>query len=235
MIKGIYQSARNLQAKMKNIEIVANNLANINTTAYKREIPFSELMNRFADNRYSQITDFSQGSTVQTGNSLHMAISGEGFFMIETPRGVGLTRNGNFTINEEGFLVDQSGRKVIGDDGPINLTKERLKNTEPLEIKKNGEIWFGKEQVGRILIANVENQKLLERGEDNLSYAADNNYKEADEMKFNISQGYLEESNVNPIVEMQEMIALQKEYEASSKIIQSMDQQLGRTMEAGRV
>ena len=87
MIKGIYTAARGLNSRMKNLEIVANNLANLNTTGFKREVPFSEVMNQYGQVGIQKATDYQQGNLAETSNPLDVAISGKGFFVVQTENG----------------------------------------------------------------------------------------------------------------------------------------------------
>ena len=98
MVKGIYLAARGMQARMKNLEVVANNLANLNTTGFKEEMPFSMIMNQYGKVALQQNTNFEQGNLMQTSNPLDMGISGNGYFVVQTENGTELTRNGNFLV-----------------------------------------------------------------------------------------------------------------------------------------
>ena len=121
MDRGLFDAARSMNIKMKNMEIVANNLANVNTTGYKREIPFSEYLSRMENKPLKQLSSFEQGNLVQTDNPLSLAITGNGFFMIKTDRGIELTRNGNFMLTKEGDLVTQDGSPVVTQGGTVNI------------------------------------------------------------------------------------------------------------------
>lgn len=235
MIKGIHQSARNMEAKMKNLEIIANNLANVNTTGYKREIAFSEVMNRFRDQRYKQITDFTEGAMEKTGNQFDLALSGSGFFVVETERGMELTRHGSFTIDEEGYLMTKDGKKVMGESGVIHLENIKLDQTSEVTIKTNGEIFIGDEYRGRLMIRDIPDQRLLYRADNQRFFMDDREYLVKDESEFVIHQGFLEDSNVNPIMEMQEMIKLNRDYEASQKLIGHIDTAYGKVNQIGNV
>lgn len=235
MIKGIHQSARNMTIKMRNMEIVSQNLANISTTGYKRELPFSELVNRFDDNRVKQVTDFSQGSAVQTGNPLDAAIDGNGFFVVESENGLELTRNGSFRIADDGTLVTVSGAALVGEAGNINLNEIMVEKPTDFNLKENGEIYLGNEYIGKLKIARLLDQNSLMRSESGHFYKPGGNYEYAQEGEYSIQQGYLEDSNVNPILEMQHMITLNKDYEASQRLIREYDSTMSRSNEVGRV
>lgn len=235
MIKGIYDSSRHMLSRQKNIEMVANNLANINTVGYKREVPFSEILTRIDNQPKAQLTDFSNGSLIQTGNSLDLAISGNGFFSVQTPNGVVLTRNGKFEISEDGYIVNEDGYKLLGKQGELSVLNSVLEKEKVLKINKNGEIQIGEEVVGQLFIAKITDQDSMIRGAGTNYLFPDEGYSLSGESEYEISQGYLEESNVNPIIEMQSMISINKDYEVSQKMISSFDTILGRSMEIGRV
>lgn len=235
MDRGINTIAKNLSYQMKNIEIVANNLANINSTGYKRELPFSEYLSRAENKDIKQITDFSEGMFTSTGNPLDLAISGNGFFMVETERGREITKNGKFSLTEDGFLINAMGNKVMSAKGEINISETAFDKNKPMVITKEGEIKLGEDVVDRLMIVKIEDPEKLIRTESQNFYLADEDYKTADEENFNIIQGYLEESNTNPILEMQAMIGINKDYETSQKIVNSMDRLMGMANEVGKV
>ncbi|MFH0734166.1 MAG: flagellar hook basal-body protein [bacterium] len=235
MIKGLYNSAVNMNSRMKNLEIISTNLANINTTGYKREIPFSEYMSREDGVQLKQITDFTEGDLSETGNPFDLAITGNGFFMIQTEAGVELTKNGKFSISEEGYIINDMGDKVLSTNGAVNIYDSVVDKNKPIEITKEGEIKQGELIVDKLLITKVENQEGMRRiGGQN--YMFDNmNYEPAAETDYQIHQGYLENSNTNPIVELENMIRVSKDYEASQKMIKAFDSILSQSKEIGRI
>jgi len=104
MIKGIYTAARSLDHRIKNLDVIANNLANLNTTGYKREIPFTEVINSLGDTVIKKVMSQQQGELIQTSNPLDLGISGQGFFALRSQDGtVELTRNGRFKISDDGY------------------------------------------------------------------------------------------------------------------------------------
>jgi flagellar basal-body rod protein FlgG len=228
MIKGIYFAARSLNNGFQKMNSIANNLANINTTGYKREIPFSEVMESVDKSQVTQYTDFSQGGFVNTSSPLDLAISGDGFFVLETNRGPQLTRSGNFTISEEGYIVNENGDKLIGTKGPVNLNEYLFDNDQELKVMRNGEILIGNKIIDRLLIMQTTNSSTLQRdsNDDNIH---------VDENSYQVLQGYLEESNVNPILEMESMIQTSNDYQSSSKMVNFLDRTLEKSIEIGKV
>ncbi len=235
MIKGIYQAARSLNNHTRNLERISNNLANINTVGFKREGMFVEVLNQYGNSEIRTPIDLRQGNLSQTGNPLDLAISGEGYFVIQSNEQIELTRNGSFQISEDGFLVDHAGRRVLGRNGEINLLNYTINKELDLSINENGEIKIGEEIVDTLLIAQNDD-KLNQLGNMGLRYDDLTELQTDDsEKKYTIIQGSLEESNVNPIEEMQYMIRISKEYETSYRIIQSLDDSIQKANEIGKV
>ncbi len=236
MIKGIYTAARGLDYRKKSIDVIANNLANVSTTGYKREVPFSEVINQMGDVQTKKITNQSQGEILQTANPLDLAISGNGFFTVKSDGGgIELTRSGRFKISDEGFLTNENGKKVLGKNGPIAMEDTMLNKNSTILVTKAGEIKIGDKTVDTLLIMNVGNAGQLSRsGESNFT-AEDQEYFAASENDYGISQGYLEGANTNIIEEMSAMIQLNKEYESAQKIIAALDQSLSQANEIGKV
>lgn len=235
MIKGIYVAGRSLDQKMKNISTVANNIANLNTTGYKREVPFLEILSQVSKPVVKDITDFNQGNAIATDNPLDMLINGKGFFTVKTERGLEFTRNGKFSVSNEGFLVNDQGNKVMGRNGEINLTNTKFDGNQTLSISKSGEIKIGEQPVDTLLVVHLDNLQQPKRISGASFTSVDDEFQLAGESDFEIKQGYLEESNVNAIIEMESMIQINKEYETASKMIAALDQSLEKAVDIGRV
>ncbi|MCB0746240.1 MAG: flagellar hook basal-body protein [Ignavibacteriae bacterium] len=235
MIEGLQNAAKSMHDKIHNIQIVANNLANISTNGFKREIPFAEFMERLENEGVTNITDFSEGEFVETDNPLDLAISGNAFFSINTERGTELTKNGQFIIDGEGFLTTKDGNKVLGEKGFINLDDALVKSSNEISITDDGEIKSGKFTIDYLKIVKVEDPKKLERAENQTFFNEDQDYEKVFPGDFKIHQGFVEGSNTNPILEMQAMIQLQKDYEASQKMIASLDGMLSQTKDIGKL
>lgn len=184
-------------------------------------------------------TVFSQGSMQETGNSFDLALEGEGFFVLDTPLGRRLTRNGSFLIGPEGLLVNKEGYPVLGENGPIAVKANNF------IVDQNGQVfqndvyandprrlvsalenqWEETSLVDTLLVTEVDEPRYLQKQGSSL-------YKDTwesgeiriiEEGRPQIRQGFLETSNVNPITQMVKMIEVNRAYEASQKIIQSQD------------
>lgn len=235
MQKGLENAAAAMRNKIQNIQIVANNLANVNTTGFKRGLSFSDV---FEDEKVQvnrKFNDFSEGVFIETKNPLNVAVSGDAYFTIKTPDGEELTKNGSFVIDKEGYLATNEGFRVLGENGEISLQEEIIDKDGSLSITKNGEIKSEDKIVNRLRISTVEDLRTLQKAQGQRFFNNDKQYKSADKGSFEVHHGYLESSNTNAIVEMQAMIQLQKDYEAAQKMITSIDSIMSQSKELGRV
>lgn len=245
MSRGIHKAAAGMMAGMDRFGTIANNLANVSTTGYKRDLQFLRLLTLEQTNLarkraggapvqelvQDQFTDFSQGELNETGNRLDIAISGEGLFNIQTAEGIAYTRNGSFTLDEASYLVDYRGNRVLSDGGEI------LINGAEVVINRFGEIEVDGGSVGKLKISVFEDDTQLRKAGNSLFFPRNEEVKPQSPTKpYLISQGYLETSNVNLVQEMIMMIALGKEFEANQKIIQTNDELMrSEAREIGRV
>ncbi len=235
MVKGIYQASRSLDVRDKNMSVIANNLANIDTSGYKRKVPFSEILQNKKNAEMKQVTDFRQGEIMETEKDFDLALKGDVFFAIDTDDGLRYTRNGRFTMSDEGILVDENGKSVMGRSGEINIKAAMLNEDQTVTINKKGEILVGDEIIDTVMVVKFEEpQKLYDVG-DSQFMMKEENYEIAQDEDFELFQGYLETSNVNPIIEMESMISLNTDFTSSQKIITFMDKSLEQANSIGRV
>lgn len=233
MIKGIYQSARSLLAANKNMEKISGNLANINTVGFKREGMFSEILKSAGSSEIRSTIDKSQGEIYETLNPLDMAIVGEGMFTIKTQTGFEFTRKGNFKISDEGFLVNEQGNKVMGKSGEINLLQFLNGEQSDIKISRNGELNINETHVADLLVVKIDDYEKRKMG---LNFNSTQDINDiAQESEFELRQGYLEESNVNPMVELENMINISKDYETAFKMVNYLDSSLEKTNDLGRI
>lgn len=239
MIKGIFYASRNFDSQFKNMEIVSNNLANINTVGYKREAPFVEIMNRYKETEKKQITNFDEGELISTNNPLDLAITGNGFFMLKTPYGYELTKNGRFKISEDGYLINEQGYRVMGKNGEISFGDSFLRinedNHQAIIVSKNGEVREGDKIIDQLRIVIPSNNDDLYRTEGLNFYSINSDYIDTSEKEFEVIQGALEGSNVNPVIELSAMLKIDKDFEASQKMVNTLDNNLSKTVEIGRL
>lgn len=209
----------------KQMNTTANNMANMSTPGYKtQKVTFQEYMNTKAsshiDNRISQVNtdldfnDLSQGSLKQTHGQLDAAINGEGYFAIKTPSGLKYTRAGNFKLNSLNEMVTPAGYKVMGEgdativfgDSSVNIT-----------ISGNGTVSDDSGELGKLKIVKFSNKDTLVPIGDNLFHAG--NAKEEIVANPIVEQGMIEMSNVEPVREMNNMIKLQRMFQATTNML----------------
>lgn len=222
---GMIEGTETMLAQERRLDQIANNLANVNTAGYKKEdITFWEMMFRTADRRarvgkgLQVLTDQQQGSADQTNNPLDFAITGEGFFKIQTPAGVRYTRNGNFTLNSQGQLSTADGHLVLGDGGPITLPNENV------QVGRDGLITADGQQLNRLSVVNFADLKGLEKEGNSLFRPKDATVAELPLELANVQQGFLEGANVNTVSQLTEMIDVQRAYQSQQKAIQTTDE-----------
>ena len=235
MEPSLENAATAMRNKVLNIQIVANNLANLNSTAFKRGLAFSEVFDEEQATIQRKLTDFSEGVFEETGNPLNAAISGKAYFTVKTPEGDHLTRSGDFVIDTQGFLATREGFRVMGENGEINLQEELINRKANITITKNGEIKSGDKIVSKLKMMKVADEQRLTKTEGQRFFNEDKEYIVATDNEFEIQHGYLESSNTNAILEMQAMIQLQKDYEAAQKMITSLDSILSQESDLGKV
>jgi flagellar basal-body rod protein FlgG len=247
MIKGIYSSEAAMRPKMTRMEVLANNLANINTTGFKRDRVFIRMLQESSAARPDGRTDLSgvetqkyidlsAGAMRQTGNPFDVSLANDGFFAVETPRGVRMTRNGNFSLDAEGTLVTAEGHPVLGTAGRIQIPHMDRLDQDTITINGSGEVVYNKETLGHLRVVVPENPAVLQKDHESLFFVNEGErLREIPPDQVTIHQGFLEESNVEGIEEMIAMIELSRAFEADQRMIQSQDATLDRTMDIGRL
>jgi len=207
--------------------IIANNLANVNTAGYKRQCnTFSKLLTAQDSQTNSETGDeielysafdFSQGNFSETGQSLDFALCGKGFFVIETPQGPLYTRNGSFHLNTNGQLVDSSGRAVSGQSGPISIPPDTA--LSQITVSSDGTISAAGTSVGKFKLVDFKDNesKLTAAGMN--CYSAPQNIQTQEPENLIVKQGYQESSNVQMVEELVDMIMVSRLYEANMKFM----------------
>ena len=235
MIEGIFQAGRSLQIGEKQIEVISNNLANMGTSGYKKALPFYEVLLEEGKMVGNQLTDFSSGEHLYTGNPLDLALKGEAYFTVETESGNRLTRDGKFSMSQEGYLINRKGDKVIGEGGPINLKNTMIGDDNKVTISTDGMVMVGNVVIDKLMIMKqTEGAKLL-KDYDVYFRTDDDNFVQVNIDEFSVSQGFLENSNVSPIEEMESMISLSKNYESAKNILTYLDDSLEKANQIGKV
>ncbi len=242
----LYPGASAQLVMEKRMETISNNIANVNTTGFRRDIPiFASKLTMLAKANSlggaedptggksllpipsypvldELVTDFTQGTTQITNNPLDIAIHGKGFFQINTPNGVRYSRNGSFRLSSEGKIVTQSGYEVLGEGGAITVPPGIITIDDEGRISVRGDGGGPPVQVDILTLVNVENTTKMRKVGDNL-FELVGGEKATPFMQGRLHQGFLEGSNVDPITEMIAMISAMRNYEAVQKAIQGSD------------
>lgn len=222
------------------MDITANNLANMNTNGFKFEQllvnpeygapayddPIRTPANFAYDNGVGR--NFSQGSFQQTGAPLDVAIDGDGaFFSVTTAQGTAYTRNGAFTVNGEGVLMDQDGHTVDGDGGQITLDPKKGQPAISADGIITQDYQGQTERVGKLAIVRISNMSDLSKNGDG-TYSLTSNATAVPATDARVRQGFLESSNVNPLVEVTRLVSISRAYTQLAAIIEQ-NNQLNRT------
>ena len=219
-------------ALQRAMDVVAQNVANMSTTGYKAEqVRFREVLTttdptakvgRQIDFVIDQglVRDMKDGGLSRTGNTYDVAIAGEGYFTIQTPDGPRYTRNGNFTVDNNGRLVTNEGRPVLNtNDQPITIPA----TAGDVVITGDGTISSANNAISKIKVVTFNAPQNLDRKSDSL-YAGHDSDPARAIARPRIIQGTLETSNVQPVVEMTRMIQVQRAYESTKSLVDTTQQ-----------
>lgn len=210
------------------LEAIANNIANVNTAGYRASgVRFETALAEVGDQQvaYSSLGDVyvirQQGQMGYTGNSLDVAVDGQGWFALQTPGGIAYTRDGRFHMTDLGDLQSVNGYPVLDvGDSPVTLDP----SAGPVEISESGAVSQGGKQVSSIGVFLVPADAKLTRY-DNSAVIPDKPAEPAEDPTTNsVRQGYVEGSNVNPILEMTRMIEASRAFEQATAALDQADQ-----------
>ncbi len=249
-MEGLFIAASGGTKQLKKLDILSNNLANVTTQAFKRDMltfearipPFPLVAGNRAGPGFTNVyfganpsvayvqatgstTDFTQGSLINTGNQLDVAIEGDGFFVIETQAGDRYTRNGTFHLDGLGQLVDRQGNIVKSrNEDPILIPS----NTDRVTIDQDGTVFGGrgleKFPLAQLKVVQFNNNGGLVKEGEGMYINTNATLKETSAGDIKVVQGFIEKSNVNAVQEMIQMIETVRTLEAYQKIIQSIDE-----------
>jgi flagellar basal-body rod protein FlgG len=251
-------AATGMQAQQTNVEVISNNIANMNTTAYNRRLPeFTDLLYQnlqrvgtfSSDNNTivpsgiqlglgvkttSVYRATEQGSLSNTNNSLDLAVQGKGYFQVTLPSGTtAYTRDGTFQLSPQGQIVTAEGYTVLpGINIPNNALSVTINNSGQVSVTVDGQSTPAVQ--GQITLANFPNDAGLEAEGNNLFLQTASSgspivANPASPGFGSIQQGYLEQSNVNVVSEVTNLISAQRAYEMNSKVIQTTDNMMQTT------
>jgi flagellar basal-body rod protein FlgF len=221
----------------RELDVVANNIANINTTGFKANgAVFEEFIGKIArqgnlSRRDAQVsfvrdrstwTDMTQGNLERTGNPLDVAIKGNGFLTVQTPNGERFTRNGAFQVNSAGQLVTSEGYQVMGENGPITMQPNdrdvRISADGTISVREGANVDVESLR-GKLRMTSFDNPGLL-RKDGSSTFSAPNGVNALPDTTSEFIQGSIEKSNVNSVMEMTRMIEVTRTYTQVASMLQ---------------
>ena len=251
MLRGLYTAWTGMANEQKRLDVISNNMANSNTVGYKDEKVASQAFDQvlgikirdgsqaYHNERIGQLslgvkigetyTDYSQGSVRETGGTYDLALSGSVFFTVSVTDKAGevhtrYTRDGRFQLTKDGLLVDADGNPVQGENGNIVIDP----SSKSVTISGTGQIMADGEFIDTLQIVDFEDYDYLYKYGDTMYEPVEGaTFKDA---AAEILQGYTEQSNVNVVREMVDMITITRAYEANQKVIRSYDAMLDKSV-----
>jgi flagellar basal-body rod protein FlgF len=251
--KGIYTAVSGAIAQSNRLDTIANNLANANTTSFKKDRQvFNEYLTAHekmpdtmniprvpasiesfydmngGDKSYvdtaGTYTSFTQGALKQTGSTLDVAIEGKGFFEVATPEGVRWTRNGSFQIDGSGKLVTKEGQPVLKEGTGDPAGRTIQIGDRNITVGDRGDIYVGDNLVGKLSIIDIkEKDQLDKQGNSLYKLKETSNSQPVAATDLKVHQGYVEASNINVVEEMTDMITAQRLFETTQQAVKAYD------------
>lgn len=255
MVRGLYTAWTGMYTEQKRLDVIANNIANSATTGYKQEGVTSQSFDNmlaikvrdYSVNKDEVIgsmtlgvkvgevyTNHTQGSVRSTGNTYDLALDGSGFFKMRVTDMAGndhirYTRAGNFTVTQEGYVTDADGNRLQSMAGDLLVPTDA-----EILFDQQGFVYANGELVDQLALVDFEDYNYLKKYADTM-YEPVAGATEI-EAESQILQGFLEQSNVNVVREMTQMIAITRAYEANQKVLKAMDTTLDQAVNSvGRV
>ncbi|MUO81919.1 flagellar basal-body rod protein FlgF [Agrobacterium vitis] len=237
MQSGMYVSLSSQRALDKRLTTIADNMANVNTVGFRgTEVKFDEVVSRTGNDQNAKIAFVSQGNDylntqsgemLQTGGSLDFAVKGDAWFSIDTPAGPALTRDGRFTMTSTGQLVSVRGYPVLdAGGGPIQLDPN---GGEP-HVGSDGTINQNGRQISQIGLFTADISKGYLRTENSGVITTDRPQAVVDDATIGVMQGYVEQSNVNGISQMTQLIQVSRAFESISASMSQTENSMSETI-----
>lgn len=257
MQNGYYNATGAMVTQFNRLDVVSNNLANVNTVGFKRDDvvigDFKKIFQEYQENmpiddntkeasKYmnasldrvpqisEQYTTYGDGALKATGNQMDFALKrDDAFFLVETPNGLALTKDGSFVVNEQGIVTTKEGYPVLPATYFQNRQYINVNEGNSFSVDKSGNIFTkdltqnleqAEEQVGKFYIAQVDDIKSLQKDGDGLYKFKEGSIEDLGETDV-VSQGFLEMSNVNPVREMVSLIEANRMVEMYQKVMTS--------------
>ncbi|MFA7430224.1 MAG: flagellar basal-body rod protein FlgF [Rhodospirillaceae bacterium] len=227
-------------ALWRKLEMVANNMANMNTPGYRAQEPlftsylsrspgddsaFRERLNFVTD--FGRVHDFTPGAVKATSNPMDLSIDGEGFFVVETPDGPKYTRAGHFMLDDQGKLVTKDGLPLLNaDNEPFFIAP----NESEFNVAKDGTVSTENGPIGKVQVVTFDDPQRLRKVSGSL-FAAPEDLQAQPLETVKVAQGMIEGSNVNGIVEMTRMISVQRSYMQANNLLDQEHDRIKRSMD----
>lgn len=232
MNSGMYAALSGNLVAQQRLDVLTNNLANVNTGGFKRDrMVFESVLGAVKNpspgagsltdapvmSGASFATDFTAGPLKQTGNTLDLALEGDGFFVVNTPQGRAYTRQGNFHVDSGNRLVTAEGYEVQATGGPVTI------NGGKVSIDGKGGVLVDGNQVASLAVVDFPKPYSLRKTDGVQFISAEAESDEQPARNTTVRQGFIEASNVNPLMEMAQLIESNRYYESCVKAVQSYD------------
>lgn len=213
-----------MDSRLKTVDIIANNLANAQTTGFKSD--FGQVLKMTGNVDVKTSSDLSQGDMMATHNDLDAAIAGEGFFAVETPGGVRYTRAGNFAVSESGDLTTKDGAKVLSSSGsPINVSGGSA------SIQNGGSVTVNGTEVATLRVVTFRDPQLLKKeGAQRFQWTGATE-DVLDVPEPNVKAGHLEQSNTNATEEMVHLMTAYRDFEAMQRAMKTFSEMNSRLIQ----
>lgn len=257
MVRALYTAYTGMINEQYRMDIITNNMANVDTCGYKQEgvtnqsfdsmlaVKIHDESEHYTDRAVGGVslgvkigevyTDFSQGSIRETGNTYDLAISGDGFFSIRVTDknsndSIKYTRAGEFQITADGYVVDADGNHLQGSNGDVQISTDTIN----VLINQAGEIYEDGALTGQVVLTDFEDYNYLSKFGNTMYTAVDGAVEK--EAAGSIEQGWTEQSTVDIVSEMVNLINITRAYETNQKVITSVDKMLDQAVNSvGRV
>lgn len=248
----IFMAYAGLRSRAEALEVMTNNIANINTAGFKVQKPYFQIRDQGNGVDFSQLaeaingpivdvrsgTDFSIGQLKETGNPLDLALTGEGFFVVETPQGLRYTRDGSFRLNESRELITSEGFKVISEGKPNEKNQPRgiVLPEGKVDVGQNGQIAVDGVMSAKLKLVAFEDLTQLSRVGGSL-FEAGAQAVEVPPANSQVAAGYLEQANVNVVKNLAEVVNLMRGFEMLTRTIRSLTNSVDQKVinEVGKV
>lgn len=221
------------QALKRELDVIANNVANVATNGFKRRssdsrefqmpVASADTFKRGADRRVSFVVDrgtpldISAGTLEPTGNPLDIAVGGDSYLVVQTPQGERYTRNGALMLNAQGQLVNSDGHAIIGEQGPFTFGNEE----RDIRIATDGTVSSTNGSRGRLRLVRFKDQQVLRNAGANLFTT---NVRPEPALQARVQPGFIERSNVRPVVEISRMIEVTRQYQNVANLMNRTDE-----------